>query len=129
MAWRSVVSVAPTDANDVRAPFSNWGQPADVGAPGVDMVGPYAPGGWVIASGTSFSCPLVAGQVALRLAAPGGIPVLNVLPPQLSGVVTNLLIQTSVDITVPNHGDPGFGRIDLPRSLGLAPLSPISFGF
>ena len=63
----NVISVAATDANDVRAVFSNWGPPADVGAPGVQMVGPYGPGGYAIASGTSFACPLVAGQAALLL--------------------------------------------------------------
>ena len=42
------------------------------------MVGPYGPGGFVVASGTSFSCPLVAGQAALLLSAPGGIAGLKV---------------------------------------------------
>jgi subtilisin family serine protease len=82
------------------------------------MVGPYAPGGYAIASGTSFSTPLVSGQAALLLTVPGGIPALKVAAPLLSGAVTNLLITTSVNISVPNNGDPGFGRVDVSRSLG-----------
>ena len=111
----NVISVAATDANDVRATFSNWGPPADVGAPGVNMVGPYGPGGYAIASGTSFACPLVAGQAALLLSK-GNVPGLNVPPAQLSAAMTSKLIATSVDISGPNHGDPGFVRVDMPHS-------------
>ena len=95
----NVISVAATDANDVRAKFSNHGQPADVGAPGVDMVGPYGPGSYAIASGTSFACPLVAGQAALLLSKSGALG-LNVLPAQLSAAMTNKVIATGVDIPV-----------------------------
>ena len=112
----NVISVAATDAKDVRAVFSNWGPPADVGAPGVQMVGPYGPGGYAVASGTSFACPLVAGQAALLLSK-GNVPGLNVPLAQLSGAMTNRLIATSVDVSGPNHGDPGFPRVDILRSL------------
>ena len=113
----NVVSVAATDVNDKKASFSNWGQPADVGAPGVDMVGPYGPGGWVTANGTSFATPLVSGQAALLLSKPGGVPALNVAPAQKSQAMTNLLIASSVNISAANNGDPGFPRVDIAHSL------------
>jgi hypothetical protein len=40
-----------------------------------------------------------------------------VLPGLLSGALGTRLVNTSVDISGPNHGDPGFGRVDVLRSL------------
>ena len=119
----SLIAVGAVSSTGAYATFSSQGPTYDgrikpdlvargVSNPIPDVRAPLDPSAYFTLSGTSFSCPLVAGQIALLLAAPGGIPALNVLPPQLSAVVTNLLIQTSVDISVPNHGDPGFGRID-----------------
>lgn len=66
---------------------------------------------------TSFATPLVAGQAALLLSKPGGIPALNVPPAQKSAAMTNLLIASGVNIAGPNGGDPGFVRVDVAHSL------------
>lgn len=70
------VAVAAVGATQAKAPFSSYGQPIDLCAPGVDLVGAH-PGSlsrtarW---SGTSFSTALVSGGAALFLAASQPLP-------------------------------------------------------
>jgi parallel beta-helix repeat protein len=78
--YDNVIAVAATDSNDTRAVFSNFGSWVDVAAPGVDILSLRANGTdiygdgasivnekYLIASGTSMSCPYVAGLAALLL--------------------------------------------------------------
>jgi subtilisin family serine protease len=79
-AFKHVTSVGALDTNKgvVRACFSNYGSWVDVWAPGVDLTSTYVDGhwltsdedvtfaGWAAWSGTSFSAPLVAAEVARR---------------------------------------------------------------
>jgi subtilisin family serine protease len=75
-AVRVITAGAVTPAG-VRADFSSVGPTADgrikpdVAAQGVDVIvaAPDSPHGYGLASGTSFSCPLTAGVVALLLQA------------------------------------------------------------
>ncbi|MFC1781985.1 S8 family serine peptidase [Planctomycetota bacterium] len=71
-----VIAIAATDSNDDRAPFSNYGDWIDLAAPGVDILSLRAGGtsmgiptsGYTtIASGTSMSCPHVAGACGFLL--------------------------------------------------------------
>ena len=70
-----VISVAATDANDLKAGFSNYGPSVLVSAPGVGLISPWLDHGYASWSGTSMSTPLVSGAVALRLQLfPGTLP-------------------------------------------------------
>ena len=64
-AYSPVYGVAATDAGDKVAEFSNYGSAVKISAPGVLVIS-TAPGGrYAIASGTSFSAPIVAGGIAV----------------------------------------------------------------
>jgi len=70
-----VVAVAATDANDLKAPFSNFGSYVDLSAPGEGILSTYLGGQYAVWSGTSFSTPMVAGGAALWYEKyPGGNP-------------------------------------------------------
>ncbi len=68
-----VIGVGATDGAGQLVLFSNWGAQVDVVAPGWDLIVPDAStDGYMYASGTSFSAPIVSGVAALvRSAQPG----------------------------------------------------------
>lgn len=77
-AYSNVISVAATDNNDAKAPFSTFGRWVDVAAPGVNVYSTFPNHGFVlqnhdprrspgydVASGTSMASPIVAAVAAL----------------------------------------------------------------
>ena len=120
----SVIAVAATDSNDVRASFSSCGQEVEVTAPGVSVVSTVPtsgtkysdPSGYKALSGTSMATPHVSGTVALVLKAHSDFK-----PP----TVRDTLDKTSIHL-----GDPrrnvfyGFGRIDSKSAVDQAPTPP-----
>ncbi len=99
-----VIAVAATDSKDKKASFSNYGDWVDIAAPGVDVLslrgvathmGTEYGEKTTILSGTSMSCPHVAGVLALILSA----------QPELSTeLVIARLIETADDISALNPG-------------------------
>ena len=74
-ALPNVIGVAASDIYDHKAAFSNYGSSVFVTAPGVAIITAY-PNGYAVASGTSFSSPIVAAEAALirSLSVNGGVP-------------------------------------------------------
>jgi subtilisin family serine protease len=68
------IAVAATDANDLKADFSNYGPHINVAAPGVGLLSTYLDHGYAVWSGTSMAAPLVSGGAALRLEVHPGNP-------------------------------------------------------
>lgn len=64
-AYRNVLAVANTTNDDLKYSGSNYGTWVDVAAPGTGILSTISNGNYVNYSGTSMSCPLVAGLVAL----------------------------------------------------------------
>jgi parallel beta-helix repeat protein len=76
--YEHMISVAATNSNDEKAPFSNYGDWVDIAAPGVDILslrventsqGIVSDDYTRVASGTSMACPYIAGACALLLSA------------------------------------------------------------
>jgi thermitase len=68
------IAVAATDANDLKADFSNYGPHINVAAPGVGLLSTFLDHGYAVWSGTSMAAPLVSGGAALRLEVHPGNP-------------------------------------------------------
>lgn len=64
-ALSSTVAVAAVTNSDLKAKFSNYGSKILVSAPGVGLWAAYPGQLLTLASGTSFSAPLIAGEAAL----------------------------------------------------------------
>lgn len=60
-----VVSVASSDMNDIRAPYSNFGKTVDITAPGRFIYTTTYNDAYATDSGTSLAAPIVSGAAAL----------------------------------------------------------------
>lgn len=127
----AVITVAATDRNGERARFSNWGGPVSIAAPGIDILSlrarrtdtlrnlseEYIPGSayvgsdnrYYVATGTSFSAPLVTGAASLLLSR----------DPNLSAEqLKRMILQSARDIGAPGLDQfSGFGELDILSAL------------
>lgn len=101
----NVISVGSTGTQDIRSGFSNWGQNVHVAAPGENIMSTVV-NGYANNTGTSMSCPLVAGVVALMFSYAG---------PDTSNETIRTVLENTTD---PVQGNPfKFGRINAFKAL------------
>jgi thermitase len=100
----SMISVSATDANDARASFSSYGSYVVMSAPGKDIWTTNKGGGYTQGLGTSFSTPIVAGTIALMMAAK---------PTMSNTQIESLLFSTATDLGSAGRDSYfGYGRVN-----------------
>lgn len=111
-----VLSVAATDHKDIRASFSNYGSSVDVSAPGVDIYSTLPGNRYGLKSGTSMSCPLVAGLAGLIWSK----------DPSLTSQQVREIIENNCDnidaLNPTFEGKLGKGRINAYKALQAIPV-------
>ena len=116
--YQSVIAVGATNAHDEIADFSTTGNHMSVCAPGVEIYSTMPGGGYDYISGTSMSCPFVAGAAALILSHNPGMS-----PEE----VKTQLEDTAVDLGSPGFDSTfGYGRVDLAAAVGA--INPNKYG-
>jgi subtilisin family serine protease len=108
----AMIPVAATESDDSYSGFSTYGAFVAMSAPGSNIYSTSRSGGYGIYRGTSLSTPIVAGTVALMMAA----------NPELSGSeIEDLLYTSAVDLGTPGR-DPhfGYGRVDTAAAVEAA---------
>ncbi len=106
-----ILTVSATDRNDVLYGWSNTGNNVDLAAPG-EVTTTRRGGGYGLASGTSFSAPIVAGVAAL---------VLSARPDLTAAQVQDILEQNADDLGVAGWDIKyGSGRINAARAMSAA---------
>jgi subtilisin len=106
-AYSEVVAVGATDSSDTLASFSSTGSEVEIAAPGVDVVSTSLGGGTETLSGTSMSCPHVAGAAGLLMANGAS-----------ASDVRSTLTSTAEDIGYASN-ETGAGLLDAAAALGL----------
>ena len=110
-AFPGVISVASTDANDLKSSFSNYGGWVKISAPGSSILSTLPGSTYGNLSGTSMASPLVAGLLGLMKS-------LN--PTMPNADLINCLYSTSdnIDVNNPNYGGfLGVGRINAAKAM------------
>lgn len=108
----TMITVSASDATDALAGFSNYGAFVDMAAPGVDVWTTTRGGGYGPWWGTSLSSPIVAGTVALAMAARPGLQ---------PGDYETALVRGAVDLGAAGPDARfGHGRVDAAATVRAA---------
>lgn len=105
-AYDRVIAVSATDSSDAEASFSNYGSWVDVAAPGVSIYSTIWNDTYGNKSGTSMSCPHVAGLVGLLLSKNSSLTQME---------VRTILRSTTDSVTSGRYI--GLGRINAYRAI------------
>ncbi|HQC15789.1 S8 family peptidase [Mesotoga prima] len=116
--YASVIAVAASDSNDLRASFSSTGPDVELIAPGVSILSSIPGDGYAYYSGTSMASPHVAGVAALVLGA----------NPELTNDDVRLILQQTAENLGLKQEHQGYGlvRADLAVQAGSGTTPPAS---
>lgn len=109
--YDNVLAVAATDAQDLKADFSNYGSWIDLCAPGVGILSTVIGGGYGNQGGTSMSTPIVAGLAGLTW---------SMFPQYSSDEIVDRILNSCDDIDPLNPGyagQLGAGRVNAFKTL------------
>lgn len=108
----NVIAVSATERDDTLASFSSYGSYVTIAAPGRDVYTTGLNGTYTLGYGTSFSAPIVAGTVALMMAA----------NPKLSNAGIEKLLYANVDDLGTAGWDKyfGYGRVNAGAAVAAA---------
>lgn len=112
-AYPEVIGVTATGSDDLKAPFSNFGDWVELAAPGVGILSTLPNNDYQSYGGTSVACPFVSGLCALILSA---------FPNSTASFIRYLLRYSADDLG--NLGFDkyyGYGRINAKKALGSPP--------
>jgi len=112
-----LITVSATGSNDSRTSWSNYGNFVDLTAPGEGIWTTTNGGGYGSVSGTSFSCPVVAGVAALIKAA----------NPALTPDEVEAVLENGADDLGTGGWDVyyGHGRVNAAAAVQLAQQAPV----
>ena len=114
-AYPEVLAAAGTDAGDVKASFSDYGDWVDVSAPAVAITTTFMGGDYGSVQGTSYAAPLVSGLAGLLRSQQ---------PAWSQALVAAQIVHTADPIDAQNPGYEGLlgsGRINAAAALTAAP--------
>lgn len=111
-AYPEVVAVGATGSDELRAPYSNYGDYIDVAAPGTSIASTYPGSRYAALSGTSMATPHVSALASLMLAADGGLT---------NDRIAELLGKTAKDLgAAGKDAEFGYGQIDVRAAVEAA---------
>jgi subtilisin family serine protease len=119
-AASTVLAVTATDAGNALASFSSYGPSVDLAAPGVNITSSWwsaeKGNGYLTASGSSASAPLVAGAAAI---------VAELQPGASAARLREILTESAKDVGAPGiDAQTGFGLVDVYAAARIAAAPP-----
>jgi subtilisin family serine protease len=109
-AMGEVIGVASTTNSDTRSQFSSYGTGTFVAGPGEQVITLYPGQNYAVASGTSFSAPMVAGTAALTV--------------QVNPNANYSYASLAISQAKPLSPDLGYGRLDVYQAMQFATAGP-----